>query len=162
MSNHQWQSPKCQNWGLNMPANEIPAIVEYYNSFRSALFISSITLGTFLFTMKAFIIQTMKKEVYDKKSYQDSIKSRQREGKKGEKIYGQLDTLRRVLFWAIATSLFNAMIQLSLGYFEAVWSVTICLFTTLISWCFMACALLLVSSNLEKMITLSEPLSEDV
>lgn len=46
----------------------------FYESNGAMLFLSSVTLGTFIFAMKTFIIQTIKKEVYDTAWYGERLR----------------------------------------------------------------------------------------
>ena len=51
-------------------------IVEYHNEWRVGLFTASITLASFLFTMKSFVIQTIKEKLYDTESSKSKVKQR--------------------------------------------------------------------------------------
>lgn len=57
-------------------------IVKYHQEFRTALFISGFTMGSFLFSMKSVIIKTMKEDYYDLSQYQDAVKQRRQKGQK--------------------------------------------------------------------------------
>ena len=81
----------------------------YYQDLRSAFITSSVTMGTFLFTMKSFVIQTMKRDLYDKPEYQAVIAQRRREGKKNDSYYGQLNRLRSLMLWAIVVAFFKGI-----------------------------------------------------
>lgn len=139
----------------------LPEIVQYYQDFKAAIFTSSLTLGTFLFTMKTFIVQTMKKEIYDNPEYQKDILARIREGMKDEKVYGQLKNFKRLIFWTIIIAFINALLQLTLGYFETVTVTVICFTMTGISWVLAIVALILVSVNLSRMIDISETIVQN-
>jgi hypothetical protein len=139
----------------------LPAIVQYYQEFKAAIFASSLTLGTFLFTMKTFIIQTMKREVYDRDIYQEKIAARRAEGKLKEAFYGQLINFKRLLFWTIVFAFINALLQLCLGYYKTKLCAIICFSSTGTSWILTIIALVLVSKNLSKMILISENMARD-
>ena len=72
-------------------------IVKYHEEFRTVLFLSSLTLGTFLFTMKAFIIQTIKKEIYDHKKYHERVLNKAQLEKKPPVYYKELRLLSRLI-----------------------------------------------------------------
>jgi len=131
------------------------ALIDWHIEFRSALFLSSVTLGTFLFTMKSFIIQTMKKEVYDNKQYQKVISKRRAENSK-EEFYKPLKNLARLIFWSIILAFLSAFSQVSLGYIEKFNSVVICLLIAIVSWVVVIVTLFLVSTNLTQMISIAE------
>jgi hypothetical protein len=138
-----------------MPIVTTEPLVEYYLTFRSAIFTSSLTLGTFLFTMKTFIIINMKKEVYDKSTYRSMVQDRVRAGKK-ETLYGALKRLKRVLFWAILLAIGNALIQITIGYLSYRWAAIVCFSTTALSWAVVTSSLLLVSNNISDMLEFGE------
>ncbi|MCK5075652.1 MAG: hypothetical protein KAR38_04710 [Calditrichia bacterium] len=135
-------------------------IFNYYVNFRTALFTSSLMLGTFLFTMKSFIIQTMKKEVYDKDIYKDRVLQRRKEGKLKETYYGPLIKLKRILFVSICGAFINAFLQLVLGFFQNEYIAIICFLTTIVSWLIVAIAIYFVSNNISIMLNLSEEITK--
>lgn len=139
-----------------MANSTLPTIVAYYLEYKTAIFTSSLTLGTFLFTMKTFVIQTMKREVYDSAAYQKMVSDRIEAGSSGETYYGQLANFKQLLFYTIIFSFSNALLQLILGYFRTVTTTIICFATTGVSWSFAIWALILVSKNLSLMIDISE------
>lgn len=130
-------------------------LIDYYSEIRTALFLSSMTLGTFIFTMKSFIVQVMKKEIYDKKEYQDSIKQIQETGK-NVSCYKPLRNLSRILTQTIVLSFIAAGLHISLGVLDRDWTAQLCIGITLVSWVLVATSIFLVSRNLRKMIDISE------
>lgn len=130
-------------------------LAEYYEEIRTALFLSGMTLGTFIFTMKSFMIQIMKKEVYDKKSYQEKIKQFKSTGKDIE-CYKPLKQLSRSLLAAITLSFLSASLHITIGLSDNTSMIALCLGITVISWISVGTAITLVSLNLRKMINISE------
>ena len=131
-------------------------IIEYHAEFRTALFLSSLTLGTFLFTMKSFIVQTIKKEIYDHPRHQEKARELASHTKSEPIYYKGLENLSRLIFWSIAAALSNAFIQISLGYFKCTTSAIICLLTSILSWCLVAFVLFQVGKNMQAMIGYAE------
>lgn len=130
-------------------------IVEYHTEIRTALFLSSVTLGTFIFTMKSFIIQTMKKEVYDNESYiQEKLPLKETGDING--IYDQLKLLAGLLKWAIWLSFASAAMHITIGFIGSKWSSSICIIATILSWIVVATSVYFVSENLKLMINYSE------
>ena len=86
-------------------------IIEYHSKWSVGIFTSSITLASFLFTMKSFVIQTVKDKIYDSPSYRDKVKQRRDSGSRIE-YYGGLKRLSFLLKWTILIALVNAMFQL--------------------------------------------------
>lgn len=139
---------------------EISQIILYHREFRTALFLSSLTLGTFLFTMKTFIIQTMKKEVYDTIDYQDVIRYRRTQGQ-DITYYGSLRNFSRLILAAIITAILSALAQITLGYFETEAIAWICMISAGTSWLLVALVLFHVSANLSKMLDYAERVAVD-
>lgn len=133
----------------------ITDILSYYDSVKGYLFVTSITVGAFLFTMKTFIIQTMKKEVYDTNAYGKEFASAKLSNKKLNR-YKQLNHLRLFLFLAVAFTLGSGLIQLVLGFFVNIYIVLICFFVAFVSWVMVFIALILVNNNLKYMLTYSD------
>lgn len=134
---------------------QLPAIVEYYQQYKTAIFTSSLTLATFLFTMKSFVIATMKKELYDSEKYQAQIAQRRQEGKK-EKYYGPLNNLRKLLLVSIFSALISAVLQISVGFYQTVVAAWICFGSAGLSWIIVIYALIIISNNLNTMINNAE------
>ena len=130
-------------------------IVDYHEEVRTALFLSSVTLGTFIFTMKSFIIQTMKKEVYDNELYiKEKLPLKDLGEIKG--VYEQLQFLASLLKWAIWLSFLSALMHITIGFFGETWSSIACILATAISWIIVAISIYFVSENLRLMIQYSE------
>ncbi|ATG76067.1 hypothetical protein AOR04_00045 [Pseudoalteromonas sp. 1_2015MBL_MicDiv] len=132
-------------------------IINYYASVKGYLFVTSITVGAFLFTMKTFIIQTMKKEVYDTSAYGEKYTSAKITNKKLTR-YRQLNRLRLFLFLAVAFTLGSGLIQLVLGFFVNIYTVLVCFFIAFVSWVMVFIALILVNNNLKYMLIYSDAL----
>lgn len=135
-------------------------LICYYQDLRSAFITSSVTMGTFLFTMKSFVIQTMKRDLYDKDEYQQAIAQRRGEGKKSETYYGQLNRLRSLMLSAIVVAFINAGVQVIFGDTNQLWIVQACFLVTGFSWILVLASLFVVSHNLKEMIAISERLAQ--
>lgn len=131
-------------------------IVAYHHEFRTALFTSSLTLGTFLFTMKTFIIQTIKKEIYDQKLYKENIENIAKLSGKDAEYYKPLKSLSRLIFFAIVTALANAFLQISLGYVDCSLAAYVCMASSFISWFIFALVLFQVGRNMSDMLDFAE------
>jgi len=136
-------------------------IVSYHEEFRTALFTSSLTLGTFLFTMKTFIIQTIKKEIYDHKLYKERMENIAKLAGKPTEYYKPLKRLSRLIFSAIVLALVNAFVQISLGYVGCPITAGICLASSFISWLVFGLVLLQVGNNMRDMLDFAEEDSQN-
>lgn len=144
-----------------MISNELAIlIVTYQSKWSVGLFTASITLASFLFTMKSFVIQTVKDKIYDTDSYRDKILQRRRSGANVE-YYGGLKRLAFLLKWTILLSLINAMFQLVLTIFNCVWLALLCLFTSAITGALFFFVVWVVSENIRDLISHAEQKAED-
>ncbi|MCA2019089.1 hypothetical protein LDJ79_23475 [Vibrio tritonius] len=135
-------------------------ILSYQSKWSVGLFTSSITLASFLFTMKSFVIQTVKDKIYDTESYKDKIKQRRASGSNIE-YYGGLKRLAFLLRWTILLALINAMFQLFLTIFHCVWLAILCLTTSAITGLLFFFVVWVVSENIRDLITQAEKKAED-
>lgn len=139
-----------------MEQDILPGIIAWHQEFRTSIFTSSLTLGTFLFTMKTFMIQTIKKEIYDTSEYQDNIRKRLINGQSNVGYYSPLKRLSRLITASILLAIVNACLQITIGYVERSWVSWLCLTTTLLSWGLVASVLMMVSKNMIEMLEISE------
>jgi small-conductance mechanosensitive channel len=136
-------------------------IITYHHEFRTALFTSSLTLGTFLFTMKTFIIQTIKKEIYDQPIYKAKIENEAKLSGKSLKYYRSLRLLSRLIFFAIIAALINAFLQITLGYVDCAIAAYTCLLSSFFSWFLFALVLFQVGNNMSDMLAYAEEDSQN-
>lgn len=133
-------------------------IIDYYQEFRTALFISGFTLGAFLFSMKSVIMKTMKEDYYDKNEYQDNIKQRRSIGQ-NIGYYSQLKNFSKLLISAICVSFLSALSQITLGYIEVKAVIYFCLSLALLSWVLVGIAIYYVSINWGKALDMAEEIA---
>lgn len=130
-------------------------LVEYHKEFRTALFISGFTIGSFLFSMKSVIVKTMKEEYYDLDEYQDAIRQRREVGQTIG-YYTQLKNFSFLLTLSITMSFLSAFSQISLGYSENYLLVSACLVLAMISFILVGISLFLVTRNWSKALDMAE------
>ncbi|MEZ9016345.1 hypothetical protein AB6E79_05470 [Vibrio lentus] len=136
------------------------AILEYHSKWSVGIFTSSLTLASFLFTMKSFVIQTVKDKIYDAPSYRNKVKQRRDSGSNVE-YYGGLKRLSFLLKWTILIALINSMFQLCLSPFNSVWLAIICLFTSVITGLLFFSVVWIVSENMRDLIEQAEQKAEN-
>lgn len=134
-------------------------ILDYHSKWSVGIFTSSLTLASFLFTMKSFVIQNIKDKIYDTPSYRDKVKQRRDSGSKVE-YYGGLRRLSFLLKWTILIALINAMFQLCLSPFNNVWFSITCLFTSAITGGLFFGVVWIVSENMRDLIEQAEKKAE--
>jgi len=121
-------------------------MVCYHKELRQPLFVSGFTIASFLFSMKASIITTLKKDVYDTKEHQSQIAQRIKHGK-DISYYGSLESFSNLLMKAIYFSFASSILNITIG-FASFWLTTlICLIATVFSWSYLLRAMLEVQEN---------------
>lgn len=133
---------------------EISAFGGFYGDrLRGSLFAGFLTLGGFLLSLKTFIVVNMKKEVFDTDDYLKEWQSQKKlDVRKGMGTrFDPLRELSRILFLAIASCVFTAVLQLTLGLAETWWAAAVCLWACAVSMVFLGRALWLIRVNLNRM-----------
>ncbi|MBN1006288.1 hypothetical protein [Amphritea pacifica] len=133
----------------------LDSLVTYHQEFRTALFVSGFTIGSFLFSMKTFILKTMRDDYYDNPEYQRKIAQRRRLGQE-VKYYGPLKNFSRLFMSAIVLSFLSALSQISIGYVDDYRYVGFCLMLAFASWVLVAIAIYYVGINWSKALDLAE------
>ncbi|WP_414616150.1 hypothetical protein [Stenotrophomonas geniculata] len=133
---------------------EIAAFGAFYGErLRGSLFAGFLTLGGFLLSLKTFIVVNMKKEVFDTEEYLREWRSQKLLDVRN-KMGGRFDPLRllsQTIFLAIASCVFTAVLQLTLGLAETWWAAAICLWACIVSMIFLGRSLWLIRVNLNSM-----------
>ncbi|WP_444940251.1 hypothetical protein ACJJI3_15935 [Microbulbifer sp. ZKSA004] len=130
-------------------------LIQYHEEFRTAIFVSGFTIGSFLFSMKSFILKTMKDDFYDSEDYQEKISQARKLGS-DVGFYTPLKNFSRLLLCAIVLSFLSALSQISIGYISNPWAVIFCLILAFISWVLVAIAIYYVGENWSSAIDLAE------
>ena len=130
-------------------------LIKYHEEFRTALFVSGFTIGSFLFSMKTFILKTMRDDYYDNEEYQRKIRQRRNLGQEIG-FYTPLKNFSRLLMSAIVLSFISALSQISIGYISDYRAVAFCLFIAIFSWVLVAVAIYYVGSNWSQALDLAE------
>ena len=133
----------------------LDSLVAYHQEFRTALFVSGFTIGSFLFSMKTFILKTMRDDYYDNPEYQRKIAQRRSLGQE-VKYYGPLKNFSRLFMSAVVLSFLSALSQISFGYVGDYRYVGFCLMLAFASWVLVAIAIYYVGINWSKALDLAE------
>lgn len=98
----------------------IPDIADLYkNKFQVAVFAGFLTLGSFLLTLKTFVIIQFKTQLFEKDPYKkvfESVKTKETY-KKGD-YYQPLDAIAKLLLLAVISSLGTSFVQITLGFIQ--------------------------------------------
>lgn len=137
---------------------EFKCLLVFFDKFNTSFFTASITLGAFLLSMKTFIIQIMKSEVYDKDSYKRNIEKINSSLPDNKKIqrYKPLSHLKIVLTATIYISFLTALLQLVATLFPKKWLIYTSLLGMLVTFICVFIAIFLVSGNLKKLLAIKD------
>lgn len=101
------------------------AIQFYDEKIRSILFSGLLTVGSFLLSLKVFIVVKFKENVFDSESYKNKLAER-RKINPNLSHYGPVRNLSKVLFIAITSSLCASASQVTIGLIPEWWALLIC------------------------------------
>ena len=139
---------------------DIADMITYHKEVRTALFISGFTIGSFLFSMKTFILKTMKDDYYDNEEYQRKIRQRRGLGQ-NVGFYSPLKNFSRLLMSSIVLSFLSAIAQISIGYSSDPRAIAFCLMLAFTSWILVALSIYYVGVNWSKALDLAEDKAKD-
>ena len=121
----------------------------YGENLRNILFTGLLTIGTFIFAVKTFIVIKLKEDVFDTEYYRKRLR-RNRELSPNKKFshYGPLKNLTVILFYASTTSLTSAILQVTIGLIGSLWSTILCILFALVSITLLFISMIFVKMNL--------------
>ncbi len=121
----------------------------YAENLRNILFTGLLTLGTFLFAVKTFIVVKLKEDVFDQAFYLERVRKMQKLSPgKNIQQYQPLRNLMTVLFYASLLSISSAVLQVTLGLVGALWTTVVCITAAAVSIALLFWAMILVKINL--------------
>lgn len=124
-------------------------IIKFYgDSLRGNLFSGFLALGGFIFSLKAFILVTMKQNVYDSKIYEDKWLELNKGGT-GEAYFSPLKELNSVLYMTVLLSILSAILNITIGLLPVIAVVYICIFSAFYATGFLILSLWLIKGNLD-------------
>lgn len=100
--------------------------IVYSAKLQTPLFTGFLTLGSFLLTLKTFILVQLKEKLYDDAGYIERI-ARLRFQNASLKLYAPIMRLAELLLIAVVMALGTALLQITLGFVEHQISSAICL-----------------------------------
>ncbi len=127
--------------------NNLPEF--YAANLRNCLFTGLLTIGTFIFAVKTFIVIKLKEDVFDTEYYRQRRQKHQKLSPNKEiSHYGPLKNLTAVLFYASVLSLTSAVLQVTVGLIGSMWSAIVCILFALASITLLFISMVLVKINL--------------
>lgn len=124
-------------------------IVKFYGeSLRGNLFSGFLALGGFIFSLKAFILVTMKQNVYDSEIYEKQWLE-VNDNRSGEAYFLPLKELNSVLYMTVLLSIFSAILNITIGLLPKIFVVYVCIFSAFTAIIYLIVSLWLIKRNLD-------------
>lgn len=129
---------------------DLEAVPDFYaKNIRGSLFAGFLTVGSFLLSLKTFIIVKLKENIFDSEAYRKNLE-KQRKLDKNISLYGPLKRLSRIIFFSISSAIFASIIQLSIGLIQH-WTATfLCIFFSVFAIGMLTATLLLIRKILDR------------
>lgn len=135
-------------------------VLEFFQQhLREPLFIGLLTVAAFLFSLKTFIIVTMKENVYATKEYGDRLEEL-RKLDTSLKRYAPLADFSVLLFLSVFISLVSAVMQFTIGLFDAPWAAAISIDSAIWSIAMIFISLVYMQLNLRAWFRILDPPSK--
>lgn len=134
------------------------AVAFYGDKLRGILFSGLLTVGSFLLSLKVFIVVKFKENVFDSAGYKKLLEEKR---KINHKIthYGPVRNLSKLLFVAIASALTASFLQISIGLLPVWWAMFICIATASFSAILLLQVLWLIRKIIKEWLDFSEETS---
>lgn len=135
---------------------DIDSLSDYYaKNIRASLFTGFLTVGSFLLSLKVFIIVKFKENIFDSAAYRAKLEEK-RKLNSDLTHYGPVKRLSRLLFAAILSALAASAAQLTVGLVP-VWPATLfCVFIAAFSGAMLLCTLWLIRQILDEWLSYLE------
>lgn len=129
---------------------DLNAIPDYYaKNVRGSLFTGFLTVGSFLLSLKTFIVIKLKENIFDSDSYKNKL-SNLKKINPSLTLYGPLKRLSFLIFFSIASAIVASISQLTIGLIER-WEATFfCVFVSVFALGMLISTLLLIKSTLDE------------
>ena len=129
---------------------DLNAVPDYYaKNMRGSLFTGFLTVGSFLLSLKAFIVVKLKENIFDSAGYKEKLKER-RKLNPDLTLYGPLKRLSLLIFLSISSAIVASVSQLSIGLVEHWVATYFCIFVSVFAVGMLISTLLLIKSTLDE------------
>lgn len=133
----------------------------YEKNLRANFFAGFLTIGTFLFAVKTFIVVKIKEDVFDTDFYKKRVEGHRSLNRKKKIVYyGPLKRLMAVIFYAEIISLITACYQLTFGFIKSPWAAMVGIVMSILSMGLLLVAICLVKGNLNVWLEESEKIHD--
>jgi hypothetical protein len=137
-------------------SSDLNQVADFYaKNIRASLFTGFLTVGSFLLSLKVFIVVKFKENIFDSPAYKAKLEERR---KLNAEIthYGPVKRLSRLLFFSIVSAIAASVAQLSVGLI-ATWQATLlCVFVATFAGTMLVCTLWLIREILDEWLSYLE------
>ncbi len=138
------------------------ACAKYVDKLQIPLFTGFLTLGSFLLTLKTFIIVQLKDKLYDvNEKYLREVAEKTITGSSAN-FYSPLERLAELLITAVILAITTALLQLTLGYIGNQLSSAICISFAIITLLLVFFAWWQIKKNIHDLFTVWEKMKKPV
>lgn len=127
----------------------------YQSALRASFFTAFVSVGSFMLTLKTFVLIKMKEGMYDSPKYKRRFQRSVLNGNK-DPHYAPIRRLGGILFLAIASAYATSVAQLSIGLWGSRWAAIICICLAVFTIGVLITCLHLVHVNLQDWFALLE------
>jgi hypothetical protein len=137
-------------------SNDLCQISDFYaKNIRASLFTGFLTVGSFLLSLKVFIVVKFKENIFDSQTYKDQLESK-RKLNPDLTHYGPVKRLSHLLFFSIVSAITASVAQLSIGLIPT-WQATLfCVFIAAFAASMLICTLWLIRQILDEWLSYLE------
>ena len=131
-------------------SSDLCQIADFYaKNIRASLFTGFLTVGSFLLSLKVFIVVKFKENIFDSSAYKDQLEDK-RKLNPDLSHYGPVKRLSRLLFFSIVSAIAASAAQLSIGLIPT-WQATLfCVFIATFAGSMLICTLWLIRQILDE------------
>lgn len=129
---------------------DLGLVPDYYaKNIRGSLFTGFLTVGSFLLSLKAFIVVKLKENIFDSDIYKERLKQ-QRKLNPNLTLYGPVKRLSQLIFLTICSALTASVSQLTIGLIQHWLATFFCIFVSMLAISMLVSTLLLIKSTLDE------------
>lgn len=146
---------------LELYVNDLNIVAEFYaKNIRGSLFTGFLTMGSFLLSLKTFIVVKLKENIFDSQKYKDELENSKKLNP-NLTLYGPVKRLSQLLFISIISAIGTSILQLTIGLIQK-WPATLfCLFFAAFTLSMLIATLLLIKGILDVWLDRSEQMYSD-
>ena len=141
--------------------SDLGIVPDYYaKNIRGSLFTGFLTVGSFLLSLKAFIVVKLKENIFDSDIYKERLKQ-QRKLNSNLTLYGPVKRLSQLIFLTICSALTASVSQLTIGLIQHWLATFFCIFVSMFAISMLVSTLLLIKSTLDEWLNYLEEANDN-